>query len=424
MIITANTVAIVSGGASGLGAAAATALAEAGAKLVILDMNETAGAAQAEALGGIFVKTDVSDPASVAAAMELVKTTYGAAHIAVNCAGIAPAAKTVSKGAAHDPKPFIATINVNLIGTFNVASQAAALMAAHDPLDADGAIAAMKANEDEATFDQLMAKREADPDVFKADVMTYGAHYLPDAFIPKTGLSNANPPISVPSMTRLRIFAGDFYAPNVLVETLKECGVEIAPGADYLDFGCSSARVLRNLYAAYPESTWWGCDPQKPAIDWAQPLFPDLRLSVSSESPPLLYGDQSFDGAFAFSIWSHFNEEMALAWLDQMHRVIKPGGFLMLTTCGLPTIEVLITRHPARWPQERIENVFSQVINKGFFFEAEYKDLKNFALDKEKYGMSYFLIEWLARNVVGSWSIANYKTARSGHQDAYVLLRR
>jgi NAD(P)-dependent dehydrogenase (short-subunit alcohol dehydrogenase family) len=138
MIITQDTIAIVSGGASGLGAAAATALAEAGAKLVILDMNDSAGTAHAEALDGLFIKTDVSDPASVAAAMEVVKTTYGAAHIAVNCAGIAPAAKTVSKGAAHDAHVFSRTIQVNLIGTFNVASQAAALMAANAPLDADG----------------------------------------------------------------------------------------------------------------------------------------------------------------------------------------------------------------------------------------------------------------------------------------------
>ncbi len=138
MNITENTVAIVSGGASGLGAAAANALAEAGAKLVILDMNDTAGTARAEALGGKFIKTDVSDPISVAAAMEAVKATFGTAHIAVNCAGIAPAAKTVSKGAAHDPKSFIATINVNLIGTFNVASQAAAMMAENEAFDADG----------------------------------------------------------------------------------------------------------------------------------------------------------------------------------------------------------------------------------------------------------------------------------------------
>ena len=139
MIITQDTVAVISGGASGLGAAAATALAEAGAKLVLLDMNEAAGRARAEALGGIFIKTDVSDPDSVAAAMEQVRQAHGALHIAVNCAGIAPAAKTVSKGVAHDAQTFANTISVNLIGTFNVASQAAALMAANDPLDQDGA---------------------------------------------------------------------------------------------------------------------------------------------------------------------------------------------------------------------------------------------------------------------------------------------
>ena len=138
MIITQDTVAIVSGGASGLGAAAATALAEAGAKIVILDMNDNEGNARANAYGGLFVKTDVSDPASVAAAMDSVKAAYGTAHIAVNCAGIAPAAKTVSKGAPHDAQVFANTIRVNLIGTFNVASQAAALMATNDPLDADG----------------------------------------------------------------------------------------------------------------------------------------------------------------------------------------------------------------------------------------------------------------------------------------------
>jgi NAD(P)-dependent dehydrogenase (short-subunit alcohol dehydrogenase family) len=138
MNITERTVAVVSGGASGLGAAAATALASAGAKLVILDRNTRAGSQTASDLNGLFVETDVSDPTSVATAMAEIMQNYGALHIAVNCAGVAPAAKTVSKGAPHDPVVFVNTINVNLIGTFNVASQAAALMAGNDPLDADG----------------------------------------------------------------------------------------------------------------------------------------------------------------------------------------------------------------------------------------------------------------------------------------------
>ncbi|WP_439522601.1 SDR family NAD(P)-dependent oxidoreductase [Marivita sp.] len=138
MIITQHTVAVVSGGASGLGAAAATALAEAGARLVILDRNARAGEQIASDLGGVFIETDVSDPTSVSAAMAAIKEHHTALHIAVNCAGVAPAAKTVSKGAPHDPVTFVNTINVNLIGSFNVASQAAALMADNDPLDEDG----------------------------------------------------------------------------------------------------------------------------------------------------------------------------------------------------------------------------------------------------------------------------------------------
>ena len=138
MNITDTTIAVISGGASGLGAAAARALADAGARIVILDRNSRAGADTASDLNGHFIETDVSDPTSVSDAMAAIKELHGALHIAVNCAGIAPAAKTVSKGAPHDPVTFVNTINVNLIGTFNVASQAAALMAQNDPLDEDG----------------------------------------------------------------------------------------------------------------------------------------------------------------------------------------------------------------------------------------------------------------------------------------------
>ena len=138
MDITSNTIAVVAGGASGLGAAAAEGLAEAGAKVVLLDMNADAGAATAKDLDGLFVQTDVSDAASVAAAVAQIADAFGQLHIAVNCAGIAPAAKTVSKEAAHDPALFAKVISINLIGTYNVASQCAAIMSRNDPLDDDG----------------------------------------------------------------------------------------------------------------------------------------------------------------------------------------------------------------------------------------------------------------------------------------------
>ncbi len=133
MHITAETVAIVTGGASGLGAATARALATEGAQVTIFDMNVPEGMALAEDIGGAFQAVDVADAESVATGMAAVKNRHGCCHILVNCAGIGPAAKTVSKGAAHDPDLFAKAIGVNLVGSFNCASQAARMMVENTP---------------------------------------------------------------------------------------------------------------------------------------------------------------------------------------------------------------------------------------------------------------------------------------------------
>lgn len=131
--------AVVTGGASGLGAAAAERLAAEGLKVTIFDLNAEAGAAKAAALGGAFAQVDVSDPASVAEGIAAAEAAHGAIRVLVNCAGIGPAAKTVSRGAPHDPALFDKVIRINLLGSFYCASQAAVSMVAADPLGQDGA---------------------------------------------------------------------------------------------------------------------------------------------------------------------------------------------------------------------------------------------------------------------------------------------
>ncbi|SMR71806.1 NAD(P)-dependent dehydrogenase, short-chain alcohol dehydrogenase family [Aliiroseovarius halocynthiae] len=138
MQITENTVVTISGGASGLGGAVAEAFAAAGAKVGIFDLNEEAGQAMATKLGGAFAKVDVSDPTSVADGFKTLRAALGQERVMVNCAGIAPAAKTQSKGEPHDAGLYAKVISVNLIGTFNCASQAAAGMAMTDPVTDDG----------------------------------------------------------------------------------------------------------------------------------------------------------------------------------------------------------------------------------------------------------------------------------------------
>jgi NAD(P)-dependent dehydrogenase (short-subunit alcohol dehydrogenase family) len=125
--------ALVAGGASGLGAAAARELNAAGAHVTIADLNEEAGAALAGELGGQFVKTDVTDAGSVQAAIDAA----GDIRISVCSAGVAWAQKTAGSRGPHAFEPFETLVRVNLIGTFNVLRLAATKMLANEP-DANG----------------------------------------------------------------------------------------------------------------------------------------------------------------------------------------------------------------------------------------------------------------------------------------------
>ena len=130
MQLGANTPAVISGGASGLGAAVASGLRELGVPVGIIDLKDSAD-------GHAFAQADITDHEAVKAALDALRAANGQERICVNCAGIATGAKTVSRGEPHDPELFARTININLIGTFNVASQSAAGMASADSLNDD-----------------------------------------------------------------------------------------------------------------------------------------------------------------------------------------------------------------------------------------------------------------------------------------------
>ena len=134
-----GTSAVVSGGASGLGEATARVLAAAGATIVIADLNVNRGKQVADEIGGLFARTDVSDEASVQEAVDTATSTGSPLRVAVSCAGIGWAARTVGRdGTPHDLASYQKVIAVNLVGTFNLMRIAAAAMAKTEPVDADG----------------------------------------------------------------------------------------------------------------------------------------------------------------------------------------------------------------------------------------------------------------------------------------------
>ena len=123
---------IVTGGASGLGEGTARRLAALGATVIVADLQADRGTQVAAEIGGRFVKCDVSQEADAQAAVDAA-TAAGKLVGLVNCAGIAPAAKTVGKDGAHALGLFSKTITVNLIGSFNMIRLAAAAMAKNEP---------------------------------------------------------------------------------------------------------------------------------------------------------------------------------------------------------------------------------------------------------------------------------------------------
>ena len=131
----AQTVALVTGGASGLGLATVKRLAAAGGKVAILDLPGSDGAAVADEFGDdvVFVPADVTDGDAVEEAVATA-AELGTLNVAVNCAGIGPPARVVGKdGSPADLDGFRKVVEVNLIGTFNVTRLAAAEMVRHDP---------------------------------------------------------------------------------------------------------------------------------------------------------------------------------------------------------------------------------------------------------------------------------------------------
>jgi len=237
-------------------------------------------------------------------------------------------------------------------------------------------------------------------------------------------LGNAQPPDDVHAMARGPLAAaGGLYEADLVADMLAEAGIEIENKRSALDFGCSSGRVVRVLAAAWPETSWHGCDPNEPAIAWAREALPTARFFRSPDRPPLDLPAGSLDLVYAISIWSHFAPALGLEWFDEMHRVLRPGGHLLVTTHGRATVAhdgAAGLRDPDQLA--RIDDALRQ---RGSWYAAEFGETGDWGVVNSDWGTSFLTPEWLLAQLTPRWRLLQLSPGRlHGNQDVYLLERR
>lgn len=261
---------------------------------------------------------------------------------------------------------------------------------------------------------------------FRREILRFGTYYFPEVVGQKTGLHCANPPAHIHSMMRRPIFVGDQYSGDLFVEELERCGEQIEAGGNYMDFGCSSGAAVRYLAAAYPESQWCGCDPVVESMAWASEHVRGVDFHVSPQWPPLSFETGTFAGVYAISIWSHFSERAALAWFDEMARIIKPGGVLMFTTHGVVTLA-----RESRLGASSTEHILEaalDLIHGRFRYEDIYANNAEIRTQLDSvsdWGTTFIPTSWVMVNLLDRWDLMSFRPGRNqANQDLYLLRRK
>lgn len=252
----------------------------------------------------------------------------------------------------------------------------------------------------------------------------FGVWHRVPGVLEKTGLRPDEPPEDVHSMARGHLAAGGaLYYADMLAEDLRRVGSSLEEVTRGLDFGCSSGRVVRVLEAAYPDAEWHGVDPNAEAIAWAREHLPGIEFRQSPQDPPLDYPDGTFDLVMAISIWSHFGEVAAVRWLEEMRRIIRPGGFLVLSTHGLQSVAHYASTGERSLSQ--LTQIRRELYRRGFWFAPEFGEEGDWGVKHAEWGTAFLTPEWLARQALPEWSIEFFAVGQNAdNQDMFVLRRR
>ncbi len=196
-----------------------------------------------------------------------------------------------------------------------------------------------------------------------------------------------------------------------LIDGISSSGKDINEFQRVLDFGCGAGRQIQYFYDN-KNLKITGCDPNEAHIQWISSQYPLANFYVSKFKPPLPFSNDHFDLIYSVSVFTHLSEKAQFIWLTELHRILRPGGLVLLTTLG---------EHAAQWSDENNyakrdinepESFYKALVEQKFLFYVpeSYHQVNKFinlnsVADDEMYGIAWHSQEYIANNWVKYFDI-------------------
>lgn len=226
----------------------------------------------------------------------------------------------------------------------------------------------------------------------------------------------------------LDYLVGGLFQSNVVCREMFKVLDASAP-LDILDFGCGAGRLLRYFLLFAPEHRYHACEVNAASLDFVHDLPGAVDTRQIGPQPSSPFADASMDAVYAWSIWTHYDEPTGRAWLEDLHRILRPGGCALITVHSDELVR-RYGREPAlvKKMQERGGNyreIMREYTARGFSFWRAYPEsASEFGIDANTFGMAFISRPYIEKNWLDLFDLKTIVNGDPGWQDLVVLQKK
>ena len=198
---------------------------------------------------------------------------------------------------------------------------------------------------------------------------------------------------------------------------------------DILDFGCGAARILRYFAYFKPEHTYHACEVNEEAVALTSRISEKIDARVIKSIPPSPFDDETMDVVYAWSIWTHYDEPTGRAWLEELHRILRPGGLAMITVHTDELVDRYGTEPQLVAKMKERGGHYNAILHEykktGFsFWKAYPASAKDVGIDNETFGMAFVSFDYIKENWSDLFELMDRVPGAPKWQDIAILKKR